>query len=195
MHILEHAAKLFRDQGYTATTLRQIADAADMKAGSIYYYFDSKDAILDAVFDIGIRAVFDAVRQKVESLAPPTSWRQKIETAIAAHLDALLRLGDFTSANIRIYGQSPAPIRARNQKLRRAYANYWDALLTGARDAGEIRRDADLSLVRLLFIGALNWTVEWYSAQRGPVEPLAKMASVILFDGIATKKSQGSKND
>jgi AcrR family transcriptional regulator len=168
--------------------LRQIADAADMKAGSIYYYFDSKGAILDAVFDIGIRAVFDAVRQKVDSLAPNTSWRQKIEAAISAHLDALLRLGDFASANIRIYGQSPALIRARNQKLRRAYANYWNALLSEARDAGEIRRDTDLSLVRLLLISALNWTVEWYGSERGPVEPLAKTALVMLFDGISKER-------
>ncbi|MGG2343638.1 TetR/AcrR family transcriptional regulator, partial [Aeromonas veronii] len=41
--ILESAAKLFRRQGYSATTLRQIADLAEIQAGSIYYYFDSKD--------------------------------------------------------------------------------------------------------------------------------------------------------
>lgn len=41
--ILRVAAQLFRQQGYSATTLRQIADKAGMKAGSIYYHFDSKD--------------------------------------------------------------------------------------------------------------------------------------------------------
>src|SRR5450759_3559345 len=47
--ILEAAAKLFRRQGYSATTLRQIAAMAEIKAGSIYYYFDSKEAILNEV--------------------------------------------------------------------------------------------------------------------------------------------------
>ncbi len=186
-HILEHAAKLFRDQGYASTTLRQIADAAHMKAGSIYYYFDSKAEILDAVFDIGIRSVFDAVRQRIDELPPQTGSRRRIEVAAATHLDALLRLGDFTSANIRIYGQAPAEIRARNRKLRRKYADYWSELLAGAQAAGEIRPDVDLALLRLIFLGALNWTVEWYQSERGPVEEVAKAALTMLFDGISKK--------
>ena len=43
--ILVEAARLFRHQGYAATTLRQIADAAGIKAGSIYYHFEGKDDI------------------------------------------------------------------------------------------------------------------------------------------------------
>jgi len=45
--ILDAAAILFGDQGYTATTLRQIAKSARIDAGSIYYYFASKEEILD----------------------------------------------------------------------------------------------------------------------------------------------------
>ena len=56
--ILASAARLFRRQGYSATTLRQIAGAAKIEAGSIYYYFDSKEAILDEVLDRGLRHVF-----------------------------------------------------------------------------------------------------------------------------------------
>ena len=52
--ILEAAAKLFGRQGFSATTLRQIASMAEIKAGSIYYYFDSKEAILDEVLDRGL---------------------------------------------------------------------------------------------------------------------------------------------
>ena len=44
--ILAEAARLFRHQGYATTTLRTIADAADIKAGSIYYHFRGKDEIL-----------------------------------------------------------------------------------------------------------------------------------------------------
>src|SRR3984957_10699844 len=57
--ILEAAAKLFRRQGYSATTLRQIASMAEIKAASIYYYFDSKEAILDEVLHRGLLSVFD----------------------------------------------------------------------------------------------------------------------------------------
>ena len=49
------SADLFGEQGYTATTFRQIAKRAKIDAGSIYYYLASKDEILEEVMDIGIR--------------------------------------------------------------------------------------------------------------------------------------------
>src|SRR5215475_5023908 len=58
--ILSAAAKLFRRQGYSATTLRQIAAMAEIKAGSVYYYFDSKEQILDEVLHLGLLGVFEA---------------------------------------------------------------------------------------------------------------------------------------
>ncbi|HET9820264.1 MAG TPA: helix-turn-helix domain-containing protein, partial [Burkholderiaceae bacterium] len=66
--ILLEASRLFRHHGYAATTLREVADAAGIKAGSIYYHFESKEQILGEVLDKGIQAVADAVRQRVESL-------------------------------------------------------------------------------------------------------------------------------
>ncbi len=110
--ILEAAAKLFRRQGYSATTLRQIAAMAEIKAGSIYYYFDSKEAILDEVLHRGLLGVFDAVKTALKR-AGKVSHRRRIGLAIEAHLVALLEASDFTSANIRIYGQLPEHLRSR----------------------------------------------------------------------------------
>lgn len=53
--ILKSAAARFRHQGYSDATLRQIAGAARIKAGSIYYYFDSKEEILAEVLERGLR--------------------------------------------------------------------------------------------------------------------------------------------
>jgi len=52
--ILLEAARLFRHHGFAATTLREVADAAGVKAGSIYYHFESKEEILGEVLDKGI---------------------------------------------------------------------------------------------------------------------------------------------
>ncbi len=59
------AAHLMRDQGYAMTTLRQIADAADIKAASIYYHFASKDDLLLQVLDMGLNMVAKSVRESV----------------------------------------------------------------------------------------------------------------------------------
>ncbi|MCM3562704.1 TetR/AcrR family transcriptional regulator [Hydrogenophaga intermedia] len=181
--ILLEAARLFRHHGYAATTLREVADAAGIKAGSIYYHFESKDQILGEVLDKGILAVIDAVQQRVNALPAKATARQRVAAAIEGHLWGLLHHGDFTSANIRVYGQIPPAAKNRHRKIRREYADYWDRLLEDALQRGELRPDASTAIIRLFVIGALNWTVEWYNPQKGSFQDFVKQITSIVFDG------------
>ena len=75
--ILASAARLFRHQGYAATTLREIADEAGIKAGSIYYHFDAKDEILGEVLDMSMKMVNDALRASMlRGIELPGLWPQ-----------------------------------------------------------------------------------------------------------------------
>ena len=184
--ILLEAARLLRHHGYAATTLREIADAAGVKAGSIYYHFESKEEILGEVLDKGITIVANAVRARIEALPADASWRDRIAAGIEGHLWGMLHYGDFTSANIRVYGQIPTSAKNRHKIVRRAYADYWDRLLASALASGELRQDTGLAMIRLFVIGALNWTVEWYNPQRGSFQDFARQITAIVFDGILT---------
>ncbi|OJX34202.1 TetR/AcrR family transcriptional regulator [Ottowia sp. VDI28] len=184
--ILLEAARLLRHHGYAATTLREIADAAGVKAGSIYYHFESKEEILGEVLDKGITIVANAVRARIEALPADASWRDRIAAGIEGHLWGMLHYGDFTSANIRVYGQIPTSAKNRHKIVRRAYADYWDRLLASALASGELRQDTGLAVIRLFVIGALNWTVEWYNPQRGSFQDFARQITAIVFDGILT---------
>jgi len=186
--ILNAAARLLRDQGYVATTLRQIADAANMKAGSIYYHFGSKEEILDEVLDRGVRFVFDAVKQAVSEAGPNASYRTRIDCAITAHLEALLEKNDYTSANFRIYGQLPDDVKAKHRQLRQDYGEYWDTLLRDGQEAGEIRTDIAIAQLRMLILGALNWSLEWFNPDKHSVETLAHQASLLVMDGIMKRR-------
>jgi AcrR family transcriptional regulator len=187
LSVLEAAAKLFRRQGYSATTLRQIAGMAEIKAGSIYYYFDSKEAILDEVLDQGLFRIFEAVKIALAK-AGKVSHRRRIGLAIETHLTALLEASDFTSANIRIYGQLPEHLKKRHRPLRRAYAKYWDQLFLNARRAGEIRADIEIVPLRIFVLGALNWTVEWFSdSKKEAVLKLAQRTELLIFDGVTKR--------
>lgn len=184
--ILLEAARLLRHHGYAATTLREIADAAGVKAGSIYYHFESKEEILGEVLDKGITIVANAVRARIEALPADASWRDRIAAGIEGHLWGMLHYGDLTSANIRVYGQIPTSAKNRHKIVRRAYADYWDRLLASALASGELRQDTGLAVIRLFVIGALNWTVEWYNPQRGSFQDFARQITAIVFDGILT---------
>jgi AcrR family transcriptional regulator len=185
LRILEAAARVFARRGYADTRLSDIASEAGTFAGSIYYYFDSREELVDEVLTIGVTRVVDAVRAAVEALPPDVSHRARITAAIAAHLASSLTLDIFATANQRLFAQVPGDIRQRQIKLHRAYGTYWRRLLEGARRAGAIRRDLDLSVLRLQILGAMNWSVEWYQPGKRSVDDIAAQLATTIFDGVA----------
>lgn len=182
--ILETAARLFRHEGYAATTLRAIAAECDMKAGSIYYHFASKEAIVAEVLDIGVQRVFDAVKQAVDALPPDTGLADTLRCAIEAHLRALLLAHDFTSANIRVLGQVPLPVREAHRALRRRYERYWLTLLNGLRQRGDIRATSDLNRTVFFLFGAMNWATEWYDERKSPLAVVASELADLVANGL-----------
>jgi TetR/AcrR family transcriptional regulator, cholesterol catabolism regulator len=180
--ILDAAARAFVQKGYDGTTLQEVAEAAGMQAGSLYYHFESEE-----FSDVVLLWVGATPREAVAALPPEAPFADRLAAAVAAHLEQLLAQGDYTSANIRIFGQAPASVRARQLELREAYAEWWRALLEDGRARGEVRHDADLSLVRMLLFGAMNWAIEWYDPSSGPVRRIAEEASALVLRGLSPR--------
>lgn len=183
--LLDAAARLFKERGYAGTRQEDIADAAAIKAASVYYHFSSKEELMGEVLDQGIARCFDAVTAAVDALGPEASLRARLRAAVAAHLDMLLRHGDYTAANIRSFGQVPEPIRRRHWPLREAYGDYWRGLLESGQRSGELKKDADLSLLRMLLLGSLNWAIEWYDPRRKTADEIAVTVVEMFLDGVA----------
>lgn len=179
---------MFRRKGYDSTTLKDIADIVKVRAPAIYYYFDSKEQLLEEVLNIGIDRIHDAVQGAVAGSAADCSHRERIGTAIQAHLTTLLRHSDYTAANIINYHLAPKKIRKRHLLRREKYNDCWRVLLQEAQDAGEIEAAVDLDHLRLFLLSALFWTHEWYRKEDEPIEEMAKRISGVLFDGIGGTK-------
>lgn len=183
--VLDAAAKIFRDYGYAGTTMRAIADEADLKAGSIYYHYKSKEDLITAVLDLGIHSVTDSVVSALESLPETATARERIEAAIRAHLSAIIQNGDYTLATRRVFGQVPEAIRIRNTRLRDSYAGIWQKILSDARERGEFHTPVSLTLVRLFILGALNWTIEWYKPGGRSIDDVAREFTAFVLDGVS----------
>jgi AcrR family transcriptional regulator len=188
--ILDAAAAAFRERGFAATRLSDIAERANLRTPSLYYHFASKEELIEVVLALGVTRTFDEVRRRV-SLVPEDDPLGRLRAAIEAHVEMVLQTGNYSAANLRLYGQMPDDIRVRLQRTQRRVGRYWDGLLQGARDAGAIRSDLNLSAARMLILGALNWTAEWYrpAPRRGsngltPAE-IAAHATAIVLDGLA----------
>src|SRR3954467_13009256 len=84
--IREHAMRLFEEQGYAATTVDQIAEAADVSPSTFFRYFPSKeDVALSDEFDPLIIA---AMRNQPAGLDPIETIRRAIKAALAEISDA-----------------------------------------------------------------------------------------------------------
>ena len=140
--ILDTAAREFRQRGYAGTKVNDIALAADMRAASIYYYFESKDQLFEEVLKIGLTLIFEAVRRAVEAVPDKEGYYTKLLAAVEAHLSTLHEYGDYSSANIRNFGQTPDDIQERHLGLRNAYGEYWRELLIAAQEKSLMRIDA-----------------------------------------------------
>ncbi|WP_231090475.1 TetR/AcrR family transcriptional regulator [Streptococcus gordonii] len=64
--ILDTAEKMFVEQGFDQTSIAQILDATQIAKGTLYYYFTSKEEIMDAIIERWIERSFEQVRIWVE---------------------------------------------------------------------------------------------------------------------------------
>lgn len=162
--LLAAAAQLIATRGYDATSMRDIAAAAGMQAGSLYYHYDSKDALFVAVHGAAVGAIAKAVARATADITDP--W-DRLAAAAGAHLEALLGSRRTASIVSPDFPVANARIRARLVAQRDAYERSFSAMI----EALPLKSVEDRSLVRLLLLGALNWTPRWYRrGRRSPAE-------------------------
>jgi AcrR family transcriptional regulator len=185
--LLDAAAKVFRDKGYAGARLADIARQADMHTPGVYYYFSSKEDLVEEVLRVGVARARAYVQERVAVVPQDSPALDRLRAAIEGHVLMVLEIGDYTSANIRIFGQVPDDVRARHLADQRAYGNVWRGLLEDARAAGEIRPELDLSIIRMLILGALNWTAEWYRPGSETAAEVAREATTMICEGIGLR--------
>ena len=179
--ILDAAARLLRSQGYKATTLRDIAEEVGIRAASIYYHFESKEEIASTVMNEGVDWVFDAVTATLVQMPASASINDRVTAAIAAHLNALHKHSDYTSAAMKSYADAPEPVRQLARQHRRRYESIWIRLIDDAVAAGATPVGVSSETLRLAALGMLNWSPEWYRAGRQSIDRLATEFAAILL--------------
>lgn len=154
--VLDAAARLFAVKGYSATSMRDIADACAMLPGSLYYHFAAKEDLLAAVYEAGVRQLLDAVSAAVGEEREP--WA-RLEAACAAHLDTLLRRSDYAQVLVRVLPADVANATARLKALRADYERPFRELI----GALPLPPQTDRGVLRLMLLGALNWSRFWFA--------------------------------
>lgn len=181
--LLKAAAQLFRRQGFAATTTRDIAAAAGMQSGSPFYHFKSKDALLYAVMEEGMHsalarqaAALEASVKNPKADTPQAQFRRLIR----AHFETLLGPGnDFVPVMLYEHRSLKRSQRTTLAQLQARYEAAWTPVLEALHRGGHLR--APVKLARLLILGALNWSVQWFDAKKGASLDALTDAAYTLF--------------
>jgi AcrR family transcriptional regulator len=107
VRILETALRLFREKGFDATTMRDIATACDMAVGTAYHHFESKEAIVGAYYDFVQR---EHLRRVTEFNTKKHSLKQRLEQAFISKLEIVGGDQKLLSVIMRFIGESDHPL-------------------------------------------------------------------------------------
>jgi len=179
--ILLQAAQLFLTHGYAETSLRTIADAVELRPASIYHHFESKDALLTEILDIGMTAVMTAFDSAVDRLPADASGEHRLTTHVAAHLNALFAHHAFTAAHVTVFPFVPSEVRRTAVATRDSYEARWTALLE---EIAPRLDDDGLRLTRLTLFGAMNSTLQWFDPAEGALDDLAARIVSTVWNGL-----------
>lgn len=158
MELIRAAARLFRDQGYERTTVRDLGNAVGLQSGSLFYHFRTKEEILVAVMALGITATTE---QLAIALGQAKNTHDKLAALFHVHLHSLL--GDNQAAlEVMLYEWRSVSDNAKPGLiiLRDRYEALWQDVLDQAAAEGLVKQDT--RLLRRTLLGSLHWTVQWY---------------------------------
>ncbi len=184
--ILDAAAHVLSVKGYAGMRLTDVADYAELQAPAIYYYFPSREDLIEEVMWVGIAEMREHLTDVLSTLPPEMAPLDRILVAVEAHLRHELEISDYTTASIRNSGQVPEKIRKRQHVEESKYGEIWNALIKDAAAEGQIREDLDLYIAQMLVLGALNWTAEWWNPKRGSIDVIVQNAQSFVRAGLAS---------
>lgn len=154
--LLAGAASSFAHRGFAATSVREIVEPIGMLPGSLYYHFATKEDLLVAVYREGVDRL--CLRVDAAIAAESDAW-DRLESACVAHLSALLDRTDYSQVVIRIRpGDAPA-VAGQLTALRDLYERRFTELI----ERLPLPKSVDRRDLRLLLMGALNWSQTWFS--------------------------------
>jgi AcrR family transcriptional regulator len=191
--ILDCAASFFVERGYTATSLRDIARAAGMKAGSLYYHFESKEDLLAAVFRRGIDVMVTAF-EEAENATRDREARTRIEAHVRAHLSALFEYGPYTAAHVTLFHRAPERVKSAIVPERDAYEAMWSRLLDALAESQVLAPGTSVGLSRLILFGAMNASIEWFDPQQGDLDDFARAITDQFWSGVASAEARSGSH-
>ncbi|MFT4199251.1 TetR/AcrR family transcriptional regulator [Gordonia sp. (in: high G+C Gram-positive bacteria)] len=183
--IIAAAGRVLADRGYEQTRISAIAQAAGLRTASLYYYYSSKEELVEQALAEAVTASHRRVREAVEALGPDATAGERLFAATRTFVDARIELGSSSSpAHIRNYRALPRPVRERLRPHLEEFSALWDRLVADAIAEGAIRDDIDPFDLHLFVVHTAEQLSKWPDHPERPQSEVADTMFRLMLTGI-----------
>lgn len=180
--IIGVAARLFKEKGYRATTLEDIAAAVGMLKGSLYYYIRSKEELLYLVVRDPIRQAYSKLDEIVKSDAPVVA---KIAHAVTNHIESFHKHYPHIAVYLHDYPHLMQQLQKNAIETPKHYQRLWTELLQQGVESGVLRNDLDVKITGYAVLGMCNWVYRWYNPNGAlSAQEIAEIFTKLVLEGL-----------
>ncbi|MGC4035308.1 MAG: TetR/AcrR family transcriptional regulator [Chitinophagaceae bacterium] len=179
--ILQKASAMFREKGFAATSMRDLAEAVGIEAASLYNHIRSKNEILEAIcFNVANR--FNENMEAIETSQENSI--QKVETLLRFHIRQMVENYEEVYVSDREWKHLEEPYLSNFQNQRRSYRKRFAAIIDQGIQKNEIKK-IDASTAVLIILHAVSGIESWHrSKEKINGEELENNMVVIMTDGL-----------
>jgi AcrR family transcriptional regulator len=180
--VIRSAAELFKEKGYAAASMRDLAQKLGIEAASLYSHIKSKEEILRTLcFEMAaeFRSSLDSVEQQNVSAS------EKLRLGIIGHIQVMAK--DLTASAVFMneHRHLSQPFLRDFLLLRINYINRFKAMIEEGIKQGEFKSAIDTKLAVMTLFSSLNWMPMWYSPDSTiESEELGKQLAEMLINGL-----------
>lgn len=158
LEILRSAADAFTRSGFTRATMEEIADKVRMTKGNLYYYFPSKQDLLFFCQDESLGRLIDQADTIAKDSLPAD---EQLRAMIIFHVKTILEELPGSTAHTD-FRTLPSPLLKKVIKKRDRYEHAYRQVIERGIKQGIFRR-CNVKTAVWGILGALNWSVQWFS--------------------------------
>lgn len=179
------AAKLFRERGYDATSVQEIADEMGILKGSVYHYVKTKQDLLWMVMKPLLTRF---VEEAEEIFAAEEDLSDRIRRAMVNHAKSFEENSPHMFVMTRENGDTLSSERRNElEALRTRYYEVWRQAIAEGQSKRLFRKDIDPALAVHGILGMLNWMFRWFKlGGRLSADDVANQFADIVLDGMGT---------
>jgi TetR/AcrR family transcriptional regulator, cholesterol catabolism regulator len=183
--ITDAAAKVFARRGYHGASTQDIADVLGMRQASLYYYFQSKEAALEAVCASGVD---DYAKRALAILKSEATSSDKVARLVFQHLAPFAERLEYTVVFLRERRFLPPPARKRIRTIEMRYERLIERVLEEGVASGEFRKDLDTRMATLALLGLGNSAALWFGREpETSLERIARSYIDVLVRGFRVR--------